>query len=137
MKYAVAVHKETDSCYGVTVPDIEGCFSAGDTLDEALANSHQAINAHLECLADEGTLPPIAKPIDDYLANEDYLNVIWCYIDVDTSAFLGKTEKATVTLPALLINRIDDLVNEGTIKSRSAFLAESATKQLSSLSNMP
>lgn len=101
MKYSVAVHKETDSCYGATVPDIEGCYSAGDTLDE-------------------------------HLANEDYQGAIWCYVDVDTSAFLGKTEKATVTLPALLISKIDELVRDGAIKSRSAFLAESATKQLSS-----
>jgi len=131
MKYPVAVHKETDSCYGVTVVGIVGCFSAGDTLDEALSNAHEAINAHLEYLAEEGVLPPVAKPVDDYLANEDYQGAVWCYVDVDTSAYLGKTEKATVTLPALLISRIDDLVNNGTIKSRSAFLAESATKQLS------
>jgi predicted RNase H-like HicB family nuclease len=131
MKYSVAVHKETDSCYGVTVPDIEGCFSAGDTLDEALANAHQAINAHLEYLAEEGVLPPVAEAVDVYLSNDDYQGAIWCYVDVDTSAFLGKTEKATVTLPALLISKIDGLVNDGTVKSRSAFLAESATKQLS------
>ena len=130
MKYSVAVHKETDSCYGVTVPDIEGCFSAGDTLDEALANAHQAINAHLEYLADEGVLPPVAKEVDAYVVDEAYQGAIWCYVDVDTSTYLGKTEKATVTLPALLISKIDDLVSEGTIKSRSAFLAESATKQL-------
>lgn len=131
MNYSVAVHKEKDSCYGVTVPDIEGCFSAGDTLDEALANTHQAINAHLEYLAEEGVLPPVAKAVDHYLENDDYQGVIWCYVDVDTSAFLGKTEKASVTLPALLILKIDELVRNGTTKSRSAFLAESATKQLS------
>jgi len=132
MNYSVAVHKEKASCYGVTVPDIEGCFSAGDTLEEALSNAHQAINAHLEYLAEEGVFPPVAKPIDAYLSNKDYKGVIWCYVDVDTSAFLGKTEKATVTLPTLLMKKIDDLVKDGVIKSRSAFLAESATKQLNS-----
>ncbi|MGA0846442.1 MAG: type II toxin-antitoxin system HicB family antitoxin [Luteolibacter sp.] len=27
------IHKDRDSDYGVTVPDLPGCFSAGDTAD--------------------------------------------------------------------------------------------------------
>ncbi|MFW5443191.1 MAG: type II toxin-antitoxin system HicB family antitoxin, partial [Methylococcaceae bacterium] len=56
----------------------------------------------------------------------------WAYIDIDVSAFLGKTEKATVTLPKLLMTKIDFAVSNGYAKSRSAFLAESAMKALSS-----
>ena len=44
MRYSVAIHKEDGSCFGITVPDIEGCFSAGDTLDEALENTKVAIS---------------------------------------------------------------------------------------------
>jgi predicted RNase H-like HicB family nuclease len=36
MRYPVVIHKDLDSDYGVTVPDLPGCFSAGTTLDEAL-----------------------------------------------------------------------------------------------------
>ena len=32
MLIPVAIHKDTDSLYGVTVPDIPGCFSAGETI---------------------------------------------------------------------------------------------------------
>ena len=35
MKYPVVLHKDEDSDYGVTVPDVPGCFSAGETIDEA------------------------------------------------------------------------------------------------------
>lgn len=31
MKYPIAIHKDKNSCYGVTIPDLPGCFSAGDT----------------------------------------------------------------------------------------------------------
>ncbi len=35
MRYPVLVHKDPESDYGVTVPDLPGCFSAGETLNEA------------------------------------------------------------------------------------------------------
>lgn len=31
MRYLVVIHKDKDSDYGVTVPDLPGCFSAGDS----------------------------------------------------------------------------------------------------------
>ena len=130
MNYSVAVHKSQGSCYGITVPDIAGCFSAGDTLEEALHNAQNAISTHLEYLAEEGVLPPVAKALDDYLIHDDFKGVIWGYVDVDFSEILGETKKATVTLPTLLIHKIDNLVRCGAIKSRSAFLVESATKNL-------
>lgn len=41
--YIAIVHKEPDSCYGVQFPDVPGVFSAGDTIDEAVANAAEAI----------------------------------------------------------------------------------------------
>ena len=43
MLYPVVVHKDQTSDYGVSVPDLPGCFSAGRTLDEALENIKEAI----------------------------------------------------------------------------------------------
>ena len=36
MQYPVVIHKDPDTDYGVTVPDLPGCFTAGDTVDQAL-----------------------------------------------------------------------------------------------------
>jgi len=130
MKYSVAIHKDPDSCYGVSVPDIPGCFSAGETVDEALKNAQEAISDHLEILAEVGAIAPTPSDIDKHYANPDYAGATWAYVDVDVTAFLGGTEKATVTLPKLLIRKIDAAVAAGGAKSRSAFLAESALKEL-------
>ncbi len=135
MRYPIAIHKDVDSCFGVSVPDIPGCFSAGETLDEALKNVQEAITGHLEILAEEGIVAPKASPVDKYQGHSDYTDAIWAYVDIDVSAFLGKTEKATVTLPKLLINKIDEAVAAGAAKSRSAFLADSAIKALSNNQN--
>ncbi len=44
MKFIVAIEPGTEtSAFGVVVPDLPRCFSAGDTLDEALDNVRAAI----------------------------------------------------------------------------------------------
>ena len=130
MKYPVAIQKDEDSCYGVTVPDIPGCFSAGESLDEAMNNVQEAIAGHLEILAEDGELAPKPSTVDDHIKNDEFAGTTWAYVDVDVSAFLGKSEKATVTLPKLLITKIDALVAAGGAKNRSSFLADSALKSL-------
>jgi predicted RNase H-like HicB family nuclease len=48
-----------DAAVGVWFPDLPGCYSAGDTVDEALRNAKDAIAAYAEILASEGrSLPP-------------------------------------------------------------------------------
>ncbi|EEZ3329037.1 type II toxin-antitoxin system HicB family antitoxin, partial [Escherichia coli] len=42
MKFPVVLHKDPGSDYGVTLPDVPGCFSAGCTVDEALDNAKEA-----------------------------------------------------------------------------------------------
>lgn len=130
MRYALAIHKDDDSDYGVTVPDVPGCHSAGATLDEAIQNAHEGIAAHLELLAEDGVVAPSPTLIDTHMTNPDYEGAIWAYADIDVSAFLGKTEKVNATIPKLLITKIDDAVSKGKAKSRSAYLAESAAMRL-------
>ena len=63
MRYPLAIHKDEDSCYGVTVPDIPGCFSAGDTIGEAVENAQEAIFEHLEVLAEDEIFAPTASAV--------------------------------------------------------------------------
>ncbi|MFO7748660.1 MAG: type II toxin-antitoxin system HicB family antitoxin [Desulfobacteraceae bacterium] len=48
MKFPVVIHKDKDSDFGVTFPDLPGCFSAGDTIEEALANAQEAAECHID-----------------------------------------------------------------------------------------
>ena len=54
MRFPVVLHTDDGVRYGVTVPDLPGCFSAGDTFDEALDSVREAIELHLEGLIEEG-----------------------------------------------------------------------------------
>ncbi|WP_017839830.1 type II toxin-antitoxin system HicB family antitoxin [Methylotuvimicrobium buryatense] len=54
MRFSVVLHTDDGVRYGVTVPDLPGCFSAGDTLDDALASVAEAIDCHIETLIEDG-----------------------------------------------------------------------------------
>jgi antitoxin HicB len=41
--YIALIHKDVDSCYGVSFPDVPGVFSAGDTIDEAIAKAAEVL----------------------------------------------------------------------------------------------
>ena len=47
MRFPIVVHKDAESSYGVIVPDLPGCFSGGDTLDEAVEMAHEAVICHV------------------------------------------------------------------------------------------
>jgi predicted RNase H-like HicB family nuclease len=59
-QYAAIVEDAgSDQAAGVWFPDLPGCFSAGDTLDEAISNAAGAIALYADALAEQGrTLPP-------------------------------------------------------------------------------
>ena len=62
----------TQHAFGVVVPDIPGCLSAGDTLEEAYANAKEAIEAHLETLLDEGLPLPERRTLDEHRRDPEF-----------------------------------------------------------------
>ncbi|MFS1538013.1 MAG: type II toxin-antitoxin system HicB family antitoxin [Candidatus Phlomobacter fragariae] len=130
MLYPIAIDKGNSSL-GVRVPDIQGCFSGGKTLNEAMESAKEAIEAHLELLLQDNEPLPIANNIDKYLSDPEYKNVIWAVVNVDVTRLMGKTEKINVTLPSLLIHRIDQYVaSHPEYGSRSGFLAKVAAENI-------
>ncbi|WP_241499299.1 type II toxin-antitoxin system HicB family antitoxin [Chromobacterium sphagni] len=132
MLFPIAIEPgDTDHAYGVIVPDIPGCFSAGDTLDEAMSSAKEAIDLHLEGLDEDDAIIPTAGTVQAHSANPEYQGFIWAVVEVDITRYLGKATKINVTLPANLIRRIDDFVGaHPEYDSRSGFLARSALKEL-------
>ena len=101
MLYPIAIEPGDDSrAFGVVVPDIPGCFSAGDTLDEAIANAREAIDFHLDGLAEDNAEIPVASSFAKHQANPEYAGWIWAVVEVDVTRYLGKAEKINITLPA-------------------------------------
>ncbi|WOG25633.1 type II toxin-antitoxin system HicB family antitoxin [Endozoicomonas sp. 8E] len=86
MLYPVAIEVGNDDyAFGAVVPDLKGCFSAGDSYEEALSNVVEAIGGHLELMAEEGQLPPQPSAIADLIATSEFSGWIWALVDVDNS----------------------------------------------------
>ena len=47
-KYKVSVERDEDGKYIVSVPSLQGCYTQGDTIDEALENIRDAIRLHID-----------------------------------------------------------------------------------------
>ena len=91
MQFPIVIHKEETSDYGVTVPDLPGCFSAGHTLEDAVVSAHEAVACHIEGLLTDGESIPVRSPIDNHQANHEYEGGVWALVDVDISKLSGKT----------------------------------------------
>ncbi|MBN9469657.1 MAG: type II toxin-antitoxin system HicB family antitoxin [Bosea sp.] len=63
MTHYVAIIEDAgpNHAVGVWFPDLPGCFSAGDTLDEAMANAPEALALWLEDAEQEGRAPPAPR----------------------------------------------------------------------------
>jgi predicted RNase H-like HicB family nuclease len=56
--YIALVHKDADSDFGVSFPDLPGCVTAGATLDEARDMAEEALAFHIEGLEQDGEAIP-------------------------------------------------------------------------------
>ncbi len=82
MNYPIAIHKDPESDYGVTVPDLPGCFSAGSTIDEAMM-AREAIELHVQSLLEDGLNVPLPSDIEALRQQPDFADAIWAVVSID------------------------------------------------------
>ena len=127
--YIALVHQEGDSAYGVQFPDVPGCFSAADELEDLIANASEALALHLE---DEAVLP-IPRPLADVRMDADVAE------ELTAGAFLaavpyislaGRSVRANITMDAGLLDAVDMTAKTRGL-TRSAYLADLAKRDIS------
>ncbi len=128
MRFVLAIHEDKGK-FGVTVPDLPGCFSAGDSLEEALEGAREAIDGHVELLIEGGMGLPEFRTLDEHRVNPDLSGAVWAVIEVPVEKYFGPAEKINITVPALTLKRIDEhAVQRG--ESRSGFLVRAAEEAM-------
>jgi len=126
MKFIVAIEPETETtAFGVVVPDLPGCFSAGDTLDAAVDSAREAIDLWCETVIEDGGDVPAVKSLAAHQADPDFAGWIWAVVEVPVERYFGPAEKLNITLPRLLLAKIDEYTRAHG-ETRSGFLAEAA-----------
>ena len=132
MRYPVVIHKDEHSDFGVSIPDIPGCYSAGSTYEEALTNAIEAIECHLEGLLIDNESLPVGAAIDQWINDEEFQGGVWAFIDIDLSQISGKAKRINITMPERVLSLIDLYAKNHSIKNRSSFLADAALSYMES-----
>jgi predicted RNase H-like HicB family nuclease len=130
MKFTIAIEPGTKkTAFGIVVPDLPGCFSAGDTVEEAFDNAREIIDAFCQILAEEGKDLPVPKSMSKWQADKEYKGWTWGIVEVAVEKYFGPAEKINITVPALTLKRIDEYaVKHG--ESRSGFLVRAAEESM-------
>jgi predicted RNase H-like HicB family nuclease len=129
MKYPVYMQKDSESDYGVTVPDLPGCFSAGNSVEEALDNAEEAILTHIEGLLIDKETIPAPTPIEALKKGNKSTGFIWGIVSVDIGKLSKRAKRINLSLPEGILSKIDAYAaKEG--ESRSGFLAEAAIEYM-------
>jgi len=135
MRYPIVVHKDPDSDYGVTVPDLSGCFSAGETMDEALNNAVGAAECHIEGLLLDSEPIPSPKTIEYHQSNPDYQEGVWALVTIDVTKLSGKTRRVNITLPERILTLMDRYATEYG-ETRSGLIAQATMEYITSQREM-
>jgi len=107
MIYPIVIHKDENSDFGVTVPDLPGCFSSGETFEKAIKNVREAIYLHLEGMIDDGERIPVALDVEEHYKNDEYRNGIWAIVEIDVSKLSNKATRVNITLPENVLRSAD------------------------------
>lgn len=98
-RYLVVYAKCKNSNFSGHAPDVPGCVSAGDTLDEMNAMMREALEFHLEGILEDGdTIPePVTMTVDlkaEDFEDVDYFLVRQLEITVPNRKQSGETVRA-------------------------------------------
>ncbi len=123
MRYPIAIEPGTNTtAFGVVVPDLPGCFSAGDTLDEAVSGAEEAAAAWIDAALDAGQAIPGPTSLDVIRHTPDYAGWAFGIITLDPALLDDTIERVNITLPRRVLKRLDALA-QAAGESRSGFIA--------------
>lgn len=126
MRYPIMIEAGDDNAaWSVIVPDLPGCYSAGDSLDEAVDAVQEAAAAWIDVALDEGRMIPKPSSVEGAVRSGDYDGWIVSYVDVDPSLLDDTIERINITLPLRVLKRLDAKAKEKGL-SRSSYIANMA-----------
>ena len=127
MRYPVAIEIGDEAhAFGVVVPDLPGCFSAGDSLDEALVNAEEAVTAWIDVMLDDDQPIPQPSTVDMLRAQSpEMADRVWAVVNVDPARLDDRIARINITLPRRVLARLDAAARSAG-ETRSGYIARLA-----------
>lgn len=131
MNYPVMICQQENDNLLFTLPDMPGCTASESSIEIGIQKLKNVITNHLDILVEYGEQIPAASKIEQHMVTKPDNFLTWLLVEIDVLPYLGKSHKINVTLPELLISKIDNKVNVSeAYKTRSHFIAEACLKEL-------
>lgn len=125
--YIALIHKDPDSDYGVSFPDLPGVITAGTDLDDARAMAAEALTLHLEGMAADGEAVPEPSSLEEIMADPENRSGVAVLIPAPAADV--RSVRVNITLPSDILSEIDRRAEQEGF-TRSGFLAQAAKKAL-------
>lgn len=98
--YPAIIHQETDATYWVEFPDIEGCLSNGDTIENTITNAQEALGGVLAYMLDNDIPLDVPSDIQTLSFDDGFTTYITC--DPDKYRNKNRAVRKTVSIPQWL-----------------------------------
>lgn len=131
-QFVGVVDKQAESAWGIWFPDVPGCTSAADSLDDLFPNACQALEFHLEDMEaprprSSGEIMKLQDVRDDIARGGALMLVPLLFAE-------NRKVRMNVTGNAYLVDAIDDAARQCGI-TRSAFLMQAARHEIMRVGN--
>lgn len=125
--YIGLIHKDADSDFGVSFPDLPGVVTAGTTLDDARDMAEGALALHLEGMAEDGEAVPEPSSLEEIMSDPKNRSGVAILVSVKNDQ--PRIVRVNVTLPGDVLEQIDKYA-ETHGYTRSGLLAQAAKKMI-------
>ncbi len=123
--YLAVVHKDGDRAFGVTFPDLPGCFSAADDAADIVPNACEALDLWFE---DEEEVEPSGIDAIQHMVADDLAAGAFL-VAVPRVTYSAKVERINISLERGMLDAIDAAAKARKL-TRSAFIAEAARNEI-------
>jgi len=123
--YIGLIHKDADSDFGVSFPDLPGVVTAGTTLDDARNMAEEALALHLEGLAEDGEAIPEPSSLEEIMSVPENRSGVAILVSVKDDQ--PRVVRVNITLPGDVLEQIDKYA-EAHGFTRSGLLTQAARK---------
>lgn len=127
-EYIAVIHKEKDSDYGASFPDLPGVIAVAEKLEDLRGLAQEALALHLEGMAEDGQELPAPSSLEAIAGNPDHDDA--AALIVIAAPETGRPSvRVNITLPDTMLDRIDRRAAELGM-TRSGFLLQAAKREM-------
>ena len=124
--YIGLIRKDAQSDYGIEFPDFPGCITAAKSLSEAQVMAQEALNAHIEFMAEDGEVLPDPSSIEEIMTKRANKGTVAIMVEAINPYAV---KRVNLTFREDILEKIDRFTRARGL-TRSSFLATAALHEL-------